>query len=139
MGRTPAGQTRERIHRFMRERLLAGTPPTTREVQKAFGFKAVQSARAHLEALVDEGKLVKQPGKARGYRLPRHRGGGATLVPVLGRVPGLKRLFGSSREFESKTELIILLRPIVVDDDSDWSRVIQPAANRISNMNSTGQ
>ena len=87
MGRTPAGQTRERIHRFMRERLLAGTPPTTREVQKAFGFKAVQSARAHLEALVDEGKLVKQPGKARGYRLPRHRGGGATLVPVLGRVP----------------------------------------------------
>jgi MSHA biogenesis protein MshL len=57
-------------------------------------------------------------------------------TPVLGRVPGLKRLFGSTREFESKTELIILLRPIVVDDDSDWSRVIQPAANRISNMNS---
>ncbi len=55
-------------------------------------------------------------------------------TPVLGRVPGLKRLFGSSREIESKTELIILLRPIVVDDDSDWSRVIQPAATRISNM-----
>jgi MSHA biogenesis protein MshL len=51
-------------------------------------------------------------------------------TPVLGRVPGLKRLFGSSREIESKTELIILLRPIVVDDDSDWPRIIQPAADR---------
>jgi MSHA biogenesis protein MshL len=59
-------------------------------------------------------------------------------TPVLGRVPGLKRLFGSTREIESKTELIILLRPIVVDDDSDWSRVIQPAAMRISTMGSGG-
>ena len=57
-------------------------------------------------------------------------------TPVLGRVPGLKRLFGSTREFETKTELIILLRPIVVDDDTDWERVIQPSANRISEMSS---
>ena len=57
-------------------------------------------------------------------------------TPVLGRVPGLKRLFGSTREFESKTELIILLRPIVVDDDTDWNRVIQPSASRISEMSS---
>ena len=55
-------------------------------------------------------------------------------TPVLGRVPGLKRLFNSTRELASKTELIILLRPIVVDDDADWSRAIQPAATRISNM-----
>jgi MSHA biogenesis protein MshL len=61
-------------------------------------------------------------------------------TPMLGRVPGLKRLFGSTREFESKTELIILLRPIVVDDDNDWVRVIEPAARRISGMSqSTGR
>ena len=53
-------------------------------------------------------------------------------TPMLGRVPGLKRLFGSSREVEMKTELIILLRPIVVDDDDDWPRIIQPAADRLS-------
>jgi MSHA biogenesis protein MshL len=57
-------------------------------------------------------------------------------APVLGRVPGLKRLFGSSREIETKTELIILLRPIVVDDDDDWPRIIQPAADR---LNALGQ
>jgi MSHA biogenesis protein MshL len=53
-------------------------------------------------------------------------------TPVLGRVPGLRRLFGSSREVETVTELVILLRPIVVDDDSDWPRIIQPAADRLT-------
>jgi MSHA biogenesis protein MshL len=53
-------------------------------------------------------------------------------APWLGRVPGLKRLFGSSREVETKTELVILLRPIVVDDPEDWPRIIQPAADRLS-------
>ena len=28
MGRTPAGQTRERVFRLVRERLLSGAPPT---------------------------------------------------------------------------------------------------------------
>jgi MSHA biogenesis protein MshL len=53
-------------------------------------------------------------------------------TPVLGRVPGLKRLFGSTREVETKTELVILLRPIVVDDDEDWPRIIQPSAARLN-------
>jgi len=53
-------------------------------------------------------------------------------APWLGRVPGLRRLFGSSREVETKTELVILLRPIVVDDPEDWPRIIQPAADRLS-------
>ena len=55
-------------------------------------------------------------------------------TPVLGRVPGLKRFFGSSREIETKTELIILLRPIVVDDDADWPALIQPAADRVRRL-----
>ena len=58
MGRTPRGQTRERIFRFVQERLLAGTPPTVREVQQALGFRAVETARQHLETLVAEGTLA---------------------------------------------------------------------------------
>jgi MSHA biogenesis protein MshL len=54
------------------------------------------------------------------------------VTPVFGRVPGLRRLFGSTREVEMKTELIILLRPIVVDDATDWPRIIQPSADRIN-------
>lgn len=89
MGRTPAGQTRERVYRFVRERLLAGAPPTVREVQEAFGFRSVQSAREHLEGLVGDRRLTKTPGKARGYRLPggRRAAPPTRLVPLLGRVP----------------------------------------------------
>ena len=55
---------------------------------------------------------------------------------VIGRVPGLRRLFGSTRETEVKTELVILLRPIVVDDDDDWPEIIRPAADRIQTLGS---
>jgi len=86
--RTPPGVTRERVYRFVRERLARGFPPTVREVQHALGFRAVQTAREHLERLVAEGRLVKQAGHARGYRLAA---GPAqlpppVLVPLLGRV-----------------------------------------------------
>lgn len=84
---SPAGKTRERVYRFVRERLLAGQPPTVREVQQAFGFRAVESAREHLEALVAEGRLSKKSGRSRGYMLPGGSAPPPRLVPVLGRVP----------------------------------------------------
>ncbi len=87
MRRAGQGQSRERVYRFVREAVLRGAPPTTREVQRACGFRAVQSARQHLEALVAEGRLVKERGQARGYRLPGGGGRGVVMVPLLGRVP----------------------------------------------------
>ena len=89
MGRTPTGQTRERIFRFVHDRLLNGFPPTVREVQEAFEFRSVQTAREHLEALVKEGRLTKEIGKARSYRLAETSRTDAPtrLVPLLGRVP----------------------------------------------------
>ena len=87
MGKTPAGETRERVYRFVRERLLQRQPPTIREVQKAFGFRAVESAREPLEALVAEGKLSERSGHSRGYMLPADEAVAAiALIPVLGRV-----------------------------------------------------
>ena len=90
MGPTPPGSTREKIYRFVRQRILEGLPPTVREVQEAFGFKAVQSARQHLEVLVAEGRLCKLAGKSRGYRLPTDRQPGFRATPV--RVPLLGRV-----------------------------------------------
>ena len=88
MGRTPTGETRRKVFEFVRGRLLAGQPPTVREVQDAFGFRAVQTARQHLERLVEDGRLVADRHKARGYRLPgAGREPRPVLVPVLGRVP----------------------------------------------------
>jgi len=92
MAHTPPGQTREQVYQLVRRRLLEGRPPTVREVQQAMGFRAVESARSHLSALVEEGRLVREPGRARGYALPSPSGqerGAAPpplLVPLLGRV-----------------------------------------------------
>jgi repressor LexA len=87
MPRTPAGETREKVYRFMRGRLLAGEPPTLREIQGEFGFRAVETAREHLQELVGAGRLVQEPGRARGYRLPgRNVAAGFQLIPMLGRV-----------------------------------------------------
>ncbi len=88
MARAPKGQSRERVFAFVRERLLQGEPPTVREVQDAMGFSAVQTAREHLEALVKEGRLEKEAGRSRGYRLARRAGRSlpAVPVPLLGRV-----------------------------------------------------
>ena len=81
---TPEGKTREKIFHFVRERILAGRPPTVREVQEEFGFHAVETARRHLENLIAEGRLGREAGKARGYRLPQAPG--LLYVPLLGRV-----------------------------------------------------
>jgi len=81
----PPSPRREAIFRFVRERILAGDPPTVREVQEAFGFRAVESARSHLEGLVAAGRLVKTRGRARGYRLPAAVGP-PVWVPLVGRV-----------------------------------------------------
>jgi len=79
--------TRQQVFNFVRDRLHRGVPPTVREVRDAFGFRSVQTAREHLETLVREGRLVKEAGVARGYRLPSHqRSRPAVLVPLLGRV-----------------------------------------------------
>lgn len=88
MAHTPPGRTREKVFRFVRDRLLSGAPPTVREVQEAMGFAAVESARKQLDALVDEGRLHKTPGRSRGYRLTRRdRGHGrTTAVPVVGEI-----------------------------------------------------
>jgi repressor LexA len=86
MGRTPAGETRERVFALVRERILAGRPPTVREVQQAFDFRAVQTAREHLVALVEAGRLTQERGRARGYGLPASFGPPTVLVPLLGRV-----------------------------------------------------
>lgn len=95
MSHTPPGRTRERVWTFVRDRLLGGDPPTVRDVQRALGFRAVESARAHLEALVEAGLLEKEPGatrdgRSRGYRLAGaaspSAGGRTAFVPVLGRV-----------------------------------------------------
>lgn len=55
-------------------------------------------------------------------------------IPVLRHIPGIGKLFQSTREIETKTELVILLRPIVVDNDNVWAQVTDASLQRINRM-----
>ncbi len=86
MAYTKPGETRKKIYEFVRSRILAGYPPTVREVQEAFSFRSVQTAREHLDILVRDGLLEKQPKKSRAYRIPDRPGLLSFPVPLLGRI-----------------------------------------------------
>lgn len=55
-------------------------------------------------------------------------------TPILGRIPGVGGLFRSQRDVESKTELVILLKPIVVDNDSVWTTAAQSSMQRVQDL-----
>lgn len=54
-------------------------------------------------------------------------------TPVLGDVPGLGRLFRSERKQSRTTELVILLRPLIVTD-GDWPALVEEPTRRIDEM-----
>ncbi|WP_376695293.1 pilus (MSHA type) biogenesis protein MshL [Wenzhouxiangella sp. EGI_FJ10305] len=57
-------------------------------------------------------------------------------TPGLSRIPLLGQAFGSRREETVKTELVILLRPVVIDSPRTWSREAEGALDRIGEMGS---
>ncbi len=59
-------------------------------------------------------------------------------TPGLGGLPGLGRLFRHEKRTSRKSELVILLRPVVVDGGADWSRTLREAAERIRRLERGG-
>nr|WP_320049036.1 pilus (MSHA type) biogenesis protein MshL [uncultured Desulfuromonas sp.] len=55
-------------------------------------------------------------------------------VPLLGDIPGLGHLFRHQKNSTSKSELIILLKPQVVERDDDWNRDIEAARQRMNGL-----
>ncbi|HEX5364218.1 MAG TPA: secretin N-terminal domain-containing protein, partial [Gallionella sp.] len=54
-------------------------------------------------------------------------------------LPGLpKAVFGQTNKRSEKRELVILLKPTVVDDDKDWSQDITRSRDRFSSMSGQG-
>jgi MSHA biogenesis protein MshL len=54
-------------------------------------------------------------------------------TPLLGDIPGVGRLFRSERDQQKRTELVILLRPLVVGDD-DWQPLVDEPTKRIDEL-----
>ena len=55
-------------------------------------------------------------------------------IPGLSRIPGVGMLFRQQRDSSTKSELVILLRPQVVQDSSDWNRAMGTSSGRIRGM-----
>ena len=55
-------------------------------------------------------------------------------MPVLSKIPGIGRLFRSERQIELKTELVILLKPIVVDNDNVWAQLADESLQRVRQL-----
>ncbi len=84
--RGPRGAMRARIFAYVQQRLLAGDPPSVREIRDHVGLRAAQTVQRHLDALVAAGALERErTGRSRALRLPQRRAQ-PRLVPLLGRV-----------------------------------------------------
>jgi MSHA biogenesis protein MshL len=59
-------------------------------------------------------------------------------TPVLGDVPLLGKLFKSERDQTTRSELVILLRPLVISD-SDWPKLVDESTQRIDAMSEKGK
>jgi len=59
-------------------------------------------------------------------------------TPFLGDVPALGKLFRSERDQSSTVELVILLRPLVVDD-GDWPALVKDPTDRVEDLTRQGK
>ncbi len=55
-------------------------------------------------------------------------------TPGLGDVPGIGSLFRHNRQVSSKSELVILLRPVVINANEGWSNDLNETARRYQNL-----
>lgn len=55
-------------------------------------------------------------------------------TPFLGDLPLVGRLFQQQRDISSRTELVILLRPVIVDHGQVWQDEVRNAANRVDSF-----
>lgn len=84
--------------------------------------------RAHSGQVIVIGGLMKNERNRR-----------RAQTPVLGELPVLGVLFRHRQDTATKTELVILLRPVVVTGNRTWSQDIGRAARRLDQMSLTGR
>ncbi len=73
---------RERVaYEFIRERILAGYPPTVREICANCGFKSTSTAYHIITSLVEKGYIEKRDKQGHAIRLV---GNNSTKIPLVG-------------------------------------------------------
>ncbi|HSZ08818.1 MAG TPA: pilus (MSHA type) biogenesis protein MshL [Steroidobacteraceae bacterium] len=60
-------------------------------------------------------------------------------VPLLGDIPVVGKLFRSQQKTDDHTELVILLRPIIVDSDDQWTQLTGEAIDHANALDPTAR
>ncbi len=55
-------------------------------------------------------------------------------VPILGDLPGVGAMFRHTKSATTKSELVILLRPVVIQTGSEWGEQIRQSSQRVDRM-----
>lgn len=82
------------------------------------GNPSISERALRTEVIAQSGQPVLLAGM-----MQNNSGGGASKVPVLGDIPLLGNLFKSQNRNNRKTELVILITPKVIEDNSQWQSV----------------
>ncbi len=103
MGRTPAGETRDGVFRFVREKLLGRIPPTCARSRprSASGHRRARGSTSTGSS--SRGGSSRSPAR-RGYRLPARAETGEIVVALVGDEATVKRLRVRGRLVELHAE-----------------------------------
>jgi repressor LexA len=146
---TPTARQGE-ILDFIRQALTeSGAPPTREEIARAFGFRSLNAAEQHLQALAKKGLIELVAGTSRGIRLKdtmlalheTAEGFGLPLIgkvaagsPILAQENVLKHPAVDPRMFKPRADYLLEVRGMSMRDvgilDGDWLAVHKQAQAR---------
>ena len=84
MAKNPLTQKQEAVYNFLVKKMKNGIPPTVREICTATGLKSTSTVHAILNALEEEGYIIRDAKYSRAIRLENDFD--ASMVPLVGRV-----------------------------------------------------
>jgi len=93
------------------------------------GSTAVFERTLSTEVVAGDGQTVMLGGL-----ISESKNNGATSVPILGSLPVIGHLFRTDTEETDKTELVILVTPRIISNDSDWQMVKDSFAKGLENI-----
>ena len=106
---------------------VSSVAPTTGAVNPTFNQRVVEST-----ILVNSGETIALAGLIEGESELRRDG-----IPVLSRLPLIGPLFGVTERAGDRNELMILIRPFVVRDQSEARAATNELRRKLSNLDAT--
>lgn len=84
MSKTPLTEKQQQVYNVLVKQISSGFPPSVREICSATGIKSTSTVHAILNALEEEGYIIRDAKNSRSIRLDM--GCDSSMVPLVGRI-----------------------------------------------------